>query len=131
MGSKSSSLMWAFFTSIRGAFTFLKPFYSTCMSKDYDPLSTESIPDGGKEQKNKRAKELEDLRHVLSDPRGRRVINRLLEKTGVYRNPFTGNSETYFRCGEMNIGQFIVAEVQAVSPDSYTNLLKEFNENGN
>lgn len=101
------------------------------MSKDYDPLSGELSTDLTKEQKNKRAKEIEDLRFVLNDQRGRRVINRLLEKTGVYRNPFTGNSETYFRCGEMNIGQFIVAEVQAVSPDSYTNLLKEFNENGN
>ena len=101
------------------------------MSKDYDPLSGEISTDLSKEQKNKRAKEIEDLRFVLNDQRGRRVINRLLEKTGVYRNPFTGNSETYFRCGEMNIGQFIVAEVQAVSPESYTNLLKEFNENGN
>jgi hypothetical protein len=101
------------------------------MSKDYDPLNSDIETDLSKEQKNKRAKELEDLRYVLNDPRGRRVINRLLEKTGVYRNPFTGNSETYFRCGEMNIGQFIVAEVQSVSPDSYTNLLKEFNENGN
>jgi hypothetical protein len=101
------------------------------MSKDYDPLSGELSTDLTKEQKNKRAKEIEDLRFVLNDQRGRRVINRLLEKTGVYRNPFTGNSETYFRCGEMNIGQFIVAEVQAVSPESYTNLLKEFNENGN
>lgn len=101
------------------------------MSKDYDPLSGEISTDLTKEQKNKRAKEIEDLRFVLNDQRGRRVINRLLEKTGVYRNPFTGNSETYFRCGEMNIGQFIVAEVQAVSPESYTNLLKEFNENGN
>ena len=101
------------------------------MSKDYDPLSGEISTDLSKEQKNKRAKEIEDLRFVLNDQRGRRVINRLLDKTGVYRNPFTGNSETYFRCGEMNIGQFIVAEVQAVSPESYTNLLKEFNENGN
>jgi len=101
------------------------------MNTDYDPLSGDIDSDLNKEQKQKRAKELEDLRFVLSDKRGRRVINRLLEKTGVYRNPFTGNSETYFRCGEMNVGQFIIAEVQAVSPDSYTNLLKEFNEHGN
>ena len=101
------------------------------MAKDYDPLSGDIESDLTKEQKNKRSKEIEDLRYVLNDKRGRRVINRLLEKTGVYRNPFTGNSETYFRCGEMNIGQFIIAEVQAVSPDRYTNLLKEFKENGN
>ena len=101
------------------------------MNTDYDPLSGDIDSDLNKEQKQKRAKELEYLRFVLSDKRGRRVINRLLEKTGVYRNPFTGNSETYFRCGEMNVGQFIIAEVQAVSPDSYTNLLKEFNEHGN
>jgi hypothetical protein len=101
------------------------------MSKDYDPLSGSIEAEQSKEQANKRAKQLEDLRFVLGDARGRRVINRLLEKTGVYRNPFTGNSETYFRCGEMNIGQFLVAEVQSVSPDSYMNLLKEFNQNGN
>lgn len=102
------------------------------MSKqDYDPLSADIPTDNSKEQKDKRLKELEDLRFVLGDKRGRRVINRLLAKTGVYRNPFTGNSETYFRCGEMNVGQYIIAEVQAVSPDSYANLLKEFKEDGN
>jgi hypothetical protein len=101
------------------------------MSKDYDPLASELDAEQGKQADKKRAKQLEDLRFVLSDARGRRVINRLLEKTGVYRNPFTGNSETYFRCGEMNVGQFLIAEVQSVSPDSYMNLLKEFKENGN
>jgi hypothetical protein len=120
-----------FFYAHGGAFIFLKPIYAFDMSKDYDPLGTELDADASKERDKKRAKQLEDLRFVLGDARGRRVINRLLEKTGVYRNPFTGNSETYFRCGEMNIGQFLVAEVQSVSPDSYINLLKEFNENGN
>jgi hypothetical protein len=100
--------------------------------KDYDPHSVDEQQAAlAKTVKIKRDQDLEDLRFVLADKRGRRTLLRLLEKTGVYRNPFTGNSETYFKCGEMNIGQWLIAEVQAVDSNSYAELLKENVNNGN
>lgn len=100
--------------------------------KDYDPHSVdEQQASLAKTAKSKRDQDLEDLRFVLADKRGRRTLLRLLDKTGVYRNPFTGNSETYFKCGEMNIGQWLIAEVQAVDSNSYAELLKENVNNGN
>lgn len=100
--------------------------------KDYNPLEAEQEQEkAGKEAKTKRDQELEDLRFVMGDKRGRRVFLKLLERTGVYRNPFTGNSETFFKCGEMNIGQYLIAEIQALGGNSYADLLKENVKDGN
>lgn len=100
--------------------------------KDYNPHTLDSEQaEADKNAKSKRDQHLEDLRFVMNDKRGRRVINRLLEKTGVYKNPFTGNSETFFRCGEMNIGQYLIAEIQSLGGNSYADLLKENLNNGN
>lgn len=67
----------------------------------------------------------EDLKWVMSDTRGRRFIHDVLETTGVYRNPFTGNSETFFRCGEMNVGQRLLAQLMATCPKRYLEMIKE------
>ena len=98
---------------------------------DYDPTKLEEAQEeAGKLSKKLADQERDDLNWILSDARGRRFVNRLLAQTGVYRNPFTGNSQTYFKCGEMNIGQWVVAQVQSVSMNSYTKLLQEHINNG-
>lgn len=48
--------------------------------------------------------EVEDIKWVMSDKRGRRMMWGLLERAGLYRSSFTGNSETFFREGARNIG---------------------------
>tara|TARA_R110000796_G_scaffold9078_3_gene31205 strand:- start:6194 stop:6487 length:294 start_codon:yes stop_codon:yes gene_type:complete len=96
--------------------------------KDYNPLEEQELDSSAN---TRRDQELEDLRYVMNDKRGRRVLFKLLDRTGVYRNPFTGNSETFFKCGEMNIGQYLIAEMQALGGSSYADLLKEDLTNGN
>lgn len=59
--------------------------------------------------KNVEAMKVNDWKWLMSNPRGRRIVWRLLEECGVYRSSFTGNSETFFREGERNIGLKIIA----------------------
>ena len=68
----------------------------------------------GNTESRRRAKlsaqtEIEDLKWVLSNKRGRRFIWRFLEKAGVFKSSFTGNSETFFREGQRNMGLMVLA----------------------
>lgn len=81
------------------------------------------------EQKRLRLKEIEDFKWLMSHKQGRRIVWRILEKAGVYRQTFTGNSETFFLEGKRSIGLFVLAEVHEVSADAYVQMLKE-NKNG-
>ena len=67
-----------------------------------------------------------DLEAVLSIPQGRRVLLRLLERCGVYRSAFTGETEaTALRLGEQNIGLWLIAQIEDVDPTEYPKLLLE------
>lgn len=69
--------------------------------------------------------EVDDLRWMMSDKRGRRVMWRLLETSGVYRSSFTGNSETFFREGQRNVGLKLLADIHEHCPDAFVLMLKE------
>ena len=101
---------------------------------DLDPLDIQSQEEATTSLKEKQANiqrlEAEDFKWLMSDKRGRRVVWRLLEKTGVFRNPFTGSSETFFRCGEMNIGQRYVAMIHEHCPERYNLMVMEQQDNG-
>ena len=60
---------------------------------------------------------------IMRDERGQRFVWRLLGMTGVFRNPFTGNSETFFRCGEQNIGQQLMSEIHTLCPEKYIDMI--------
>lgn len=77
------------------------------------------------EQKRVVDQEVEDLKWLLSDKRGRRFMWRLLSVTGVFRNPFTGNSETFFRCGVMSVGQTYVGDINLHAPERYNQMVTE------
>ncbi|HEY7824055.1 MAG TPA: hypothetical protein VIG24_14535 [Acidimicrobiia bacterium] len=67
-----------------------------------------------------------DLEEVLSFPQGRRVLLRLLERCGVYRSAFTGETEaTSLRLGEQNIGLWLISQIETVDPTEYPRLLLE------
>lgn len=80
--------------------------------------------------KRARDQEIEDFKHVMNDPRGRRFMWRVLERSGIYRSSYTGNSETFFREGERNIGLMLLAEMMSICPESHIAMLQE-KENGN
>lgn len=71
----------------------------------------------------------DDFRWLMSDKRGRRIVARLLADTGVFRCSFTGNSETYFREGERNVGLRLLAQVNDLTPELYPTMLREQRQN--
>ena len=100
------------------------------MSKHHDPLNTDD-PSPARNDAVRLARQVEanDWKWLMSSTQGRRIVWRLMDKAGVYRTSFTGNSETFFKEGMRNMGLFIVAEIQAHSPDSYALMLTESKAN--
>lgn len=96
---------------------------------DFDPTDLQ-----GNEEREAEAKaeakrtvdqEIEDLKWLMSDKRGRRIMYNLLAFTGVFRNPFTGNSETFFRCGMMNVGQKYLGDINEHAAERYNQMVTE------
>ena len=77
----------------------------------------------------KRRQYEEDLRWFLHGARGRRVMWGLLSVCGVFRSSFTGNSETFFREGERNIGLRYMKDIMELCPDALTLMTNEAREN--
>lgn len=96
---------------------------------NYDPLDLRG-QERLKEQSEETRKlaidqEKMDMQWLMGSKRGRRIMWRLLERTGVYRSSFTGNSETFFREGQRNVGLMLMAQIHEVCPDQYAVMLKE------
>lgn len=73
-----------------------------------------------------RRKELDDLRWLLGHPQGRRILNRLLERTGVFRTSFNhSGSVMAFSEGRREVGLWITAEMSEASPDGFVKVLTE------
>lgn len=67
----------------------------------------------------------EDFKWLMSDRRGRRFVWRLLEETGLFQSSFTGNSETFFREGQRNVGLRLMAMINEHCPDRYNQMVTE------
>ena len=76
----------------------------------------------------RRLLEAEDFRWIMEHAQGRRFINRLLDRTGVYRSSFTGNSETFFREGARNVGLQLLAQINDLCPEKYPQMLQEMKD---
>lgn len=68
---------------------------------------------------------LDDIDFIMSRPEGRRFIWSLMERTGIYVTSFTGNSETFFREGQRNIGLMYLAEINQACPEKYLQMINE------
>lgn len=72
--------------------------------------------------------EAQDWKWVMSQKRGRRLVWRLLSRTGLYRSSFTGTSQTFFLEGERNIGLGVLAILMEHCPDDYAKMMVEQRE---
>jgi len=96
---------------------------------DFDPTDTVAIEER-EEARKKEAKriadqEVEDLKWLMSDKRGRRVMWSLLAFTGFLRQPWQGDNGTDFRCGMMNVGQKLFGDIQEHCPARYNEMVTE------
>lgn len=104
------------------------------MAKDHNPFDihgqTARRKESEDERRARRVAEGEDLRRVMSTASGRRFVWGQLERAGVFRSSFTGNSETFFREGQRNIGLMLLADVNEFCPEQYLTMLMESKEHG-
>ena len=66
-----------------------------------------------------------DIKWLMDQKQGRRIVRRLLSEAGIHRTSFTGNSETFFREGKRAFGLFLEAEVVRNAPENYILMLTE------
>jgi len=85
----------------------------------------EQVKAAGSKEKRRREKELSDIRELLRTPGGRRFMWRYLDRCGVYRSSFTGNSQTFFLEGERNIGLQMITDIMDADPGLYIEMIKE------
>jgi hypothetical protein len=79
------------------------------------------------EVRDRRRKELDDLRWLLGHPQGRRILARVLDEAGVFRSSFNhSGSVMAFSEGRRHMGLWVTGELMDASPDGYFKLLKEF-----
>lgn len=77
--------------------------------------------------RERRRKEVDDLKWLMAHPQGRRIVTRLLEETGTMRSSFNhSGSVMAFNEGKRSVGLFITAEVLEAAPEGYFKLLKEY-----
>ena len=100
------------------------------MTEPFDPFDVATQEAEAEESAKARALSQqvgqEDLARLMSEKWGRRIVWRLLERTGMYRTSFTGDaSATFFNEGQRNIGLFLSANVQAAAPALYGVMLAE------
>lgn len=82
-------------------------------------------------ERNRKAAEVEvdDLKWLMSNKRGRRFVFRVLERAGVWRLSFNTNALSMaFNEGQRNEGLRLMANITAHCPDRYTEMLKESKE---
>ncbi len=87
----------------------------------------EIATDAQKAAADRRASELRDLGAILDIQAGRRVLRRLLERSGPLRQTFDADSErlSSLRAGERNIGLWLLAELAEARPESIGALMGE------
>lgn len=79
--------------------------------------------------KLRRQEELNDIRALMTSPAGRRFAWRMLDRCGVYQTSFTGNSGTFFKEGERNVGLWLLADIHEVALDEFLVMMKEAKRN--
>lgn len=100
----------------------------------YDPLDLrgQERTQADKAQRDKLARETEesDIKWLMGSKRGRRILWRTLERTGVYRLSFNTNAmQMAFAEGNRNEGLRTLALVHAICPELYPVMLKEATHN--
>lgn len=99
--------------------------------RPYVASDPKQVEDAKRDARTRRRGEIDDLRWLMGDARGRRFVHRLLETAGVFRTSFAGrDAETFFREGARNVGLQVLADVMDATPDDYLGMLKEARKDG-
>ena len=97
---------------------------------NFDPtdLQSQERDAAASAERNRKAVdvEIDDLKWLMSNKRGRRFVFRALERAGVWRLSFNTNALSMaFNEGQRNEGLRLMANITAHCPDRYTEMLEE------
>jgi hypothetical protein len=77
-----------------------------------------------KEEKNALNQEIDDIRAILASKEGKRVMWRILEYCGLYRNSFAPQAKmTDFNCGVQSVAQWLIDECISANPKATGDLI--------
>lgn len=96
--------------------------------KAHDPYAapTESADDSKLRNRLESESEAADLKWLMGSRRGRRIVWRLLDQSGVFRLSFNTNSmQMAFNEGNRNFGNRTLAMIHAQCPELYPVMVKE------
>jgi len=101
---------------------------------NYDPLDLRSQErskaDRELRERLVRENEEADIKWLMGNKRGRRIIWRLLDQAGVFRSSFNTNAMTMsFAEGHRNYGLRILALIHSQCPELYPAMMKEQTDN--
>lgn len=97
---------------------------------DHDPfdLDEQSMRDDIRRVASKLSNETDDADFVwlMSGPRGRRIVRRLLDRAGVFRTSFHPNTMEMSRQeGAKQTGYWLLAQIDRLCPRGYTTMMQE------
>lgn len=100
------------------------------MSVGHDPLDLrgqeKSQADKTLRDKLARENEESDLKWLMGNKRGRRILWRLLDQSGVFRLSFNQNAmQMAFAEGNRNFGNRTLAMIHTLCPELYPTMVKE------
>lgn len=75
--------------------------------------------------KDKRRRELSDIRSVLSSAPGRRLLWRFMEKCGTFQSIWEGSAKIHYNAGQQDLGHFIMAEIVEADENLLFKMMKE------
>lgn len=84
----------------------------------------EKLEAQNREEKKRRQQFLSDLRSVSDRESGLRILDYIIEMTGIYQDAFTGRSDTFYNCGKQVIGKQLLADLDEADPRIYLKILE-------
>ena len=66
-----------------------------------------------------------DMQILLRQPEFIRFAWRSISEAGVYREPFTGNSHTFFNAGKASQGRWLMSEIEKHSPRALLQIMEQ------
>lgn len=92
----------------------------------YDALDDTPAGDHNDNARLEQHREVEDLKWLMSNKRGRRIVYQLLEDAGVFRISFNTNAlQMAFNEGARNSGLKILTTIVSHCPTRYAEMIEE------
>lgn len=77
-------------------------------------------------EKRERAKEIADMKEALTSPVVKRILNRLLDRSGAFLTPYAGDVNlTHINIGKQELGQWLIVEIDIAKPNAISEMMRE------